>query len=165
MNPRITCIECGDKFNRTTGDVDERTCLTCILKAEDPDVIKTDETETPSQFIENLSYAEDIDQQAFAQGRQSSITDVHNEKDLDVLEKISDKLYDRIEDKVLDKVYARIEKEEIRPVTYDNVILTGMDNKSYVQLEKKIRDNYLLVNDRVNELLERIVVIEKEIRE
>jgi len=158
MNPRITCIECGDKFNRTTGDVDERTCLTCILKAEDPDVIKTDETETPSQFI-------DIDQQAFAQGRQSSITDVHNEKDLDVLEKISDKLYDRIEDKVLDKVYARIEKEEIRPVTYDNVILTGMDNKSYVQLEKKIRDNYLLVNDRVNELLERIVVIEKEIRE
>ena len=90
---------------------------------------------------------------------------MHNEKDLDVLEKISDKLYDRIEDKVLDKVYARIEKEEIRPVTYDNVILTGMDNKSYVQLEKKIRDNYLLVNDRVNELLERIVVIEKEIRE
>ena len=155
MNPRITCIECGDKFNRTTGDVDERTCLTCILKAEDPDVIKSD----------NVSYAEDIDQQAFAQGRQSSITDVHNEKDLDVLEKISDKLYDRIEDKVLDKVYARIEKEEIRPVTYDNVILTGMDNKSYVQLEKKIRDNYLLVNDRVNELLERIIVIEKEVRE
>ena len=155
MNPRITCIECGDKFDRTTGDVDEHTCLTCILKAEDPDVIKSD----------NVSYAEDIDQQAFAQGRQSSITDVHNEKDLDVLEKISDKLYDLIEDKVLDKVYARIEKEEIRPVTYDNVILTGMDNKSYVQLEKKIRDNYLLVNDRVNELLERIVVIEKEIRE
>ena len=143
MNPRITCIECGDKFNRTTGDVDERTCLTCILKAEDPDVIKSD----------NVSYAEDIDQQAFAQGRQSSITDVHNEKDVDVLEKIAD------------EVYSRIEKEEIRPVTYDNVILTGMDNKSYVQLEKKIRDNYLLVNDRVNELLERIVVIEKEIRE
>ena len=161
----VTCIECGDKFDRTTGAVDKHICITCILKAEDPDVIKTDETETPSQFIENLSYAEDIDQQAFAQGRQSSITDVHNEKDLDVLEKISDKLYDRIEDKVLDKVYARIEKEEIRPVTYDNVILTGMDNKSYVQLEKKIRDNYLLVNDRVNELLERIVVIEKEIRE
>ena len=78
---------------------------------------------------------------------------MHNEKDLDVLEKIAD------------EVYARIEKEEIRPVTYDNVILTGMDNKSYVQLEKKIRDNYLLVNDRVNELLERIVAIEKEIRE
>ena len=172
MNPRITCIECGDKFNRTTGDVDERTCLTCILKAEDPDVIKHDRIVTiqPDHIRikkaeENKSYAEDIDQQAFAQGRQSSITDVHNEKDLDVLEKISDKLYDRIEDKVLDKVYARIEKEEIRPVTYDNVILTGMDNKSYVQLEKKIRDNYLLVNDRVNELLERIVVIEKEIRE
>ena len=143
MNPRITCIECGDKFNRTTGDVDERTCLTCILKAEDPDVIKSD----------NVSYAEDIDQQAFAQGRQSSITDVHSKKYLDDLEKIAD------------EVYARIEKEEIRPVTYDNVIRTGMDNKSYVQLEKKIRDNYLLVNDRVNELLERIVVIEKEIRE
>ena len=151
----ITCIECGNKFDKYTGDMDERTCLTCVLKAEDPDVIKSD----------NVSYAEDIDQQAFAQGRQSSITDVHNEKDLDVLEKISDKLYDRIEDKVLDKVYARIEKEEIRPVTYDNVILTGMDNKSYVQLEKKIRDNYLLVNDRVDELLERIIAIEKEIRE
>ncbi len=171
MNPRITCIECGDKFNRTTGDVDERTCLTCILKAEDPDVIKgpnlikqrVDREDYTHR--EKANYAEDIDQQAFAQGRQSSITDVHNEKDLDVLEKISDKLYDRIEDKVLDKVYARIEKEEIRPVTYDNVILTGMDNKSYVQLEKKIRNNYLLVNDRVNELLERIIAIEKEIRE
>ena len=66
---------------------------------------------------------------------------------------------------IADKVYDRIEKEEIRPVTYDNIILTGMDNKSYVQLEKIIHDNYLLVNDRVNELLERIVVIEKEIRE
>ena len=139
----VTCIECGDKFDKYTGDMDVRMCLTCILKAQDPDVIKSD----------NVSYAEDIDQQAFAQGRQSSITDVHNEKDVDVLEKIAD------------EVYSRIEKEEIRPVTYDNVILTGMDNKSYVQLEKKIRDNYLLVNDRVNELLERIVVIEKEMRE
>jgi len=139
----VTCIECGDKFDKYTGDMDVRMCLTCILKAQDPDVIKSD----------NVSYAEDIDQQAFAQGRQSSITDVHNEKDLDVLEKIAD------------EVYARIEKEEIRPVTYDNVILTGMDNKSYVQLEKKIRDNYLLVNDRVDELLERIVAIEKEVRE
>ena len=139
----VTCIECGDKFDKYTGDMDVRMCLTCILKAQDPDVIKSD----------NVSYAEDIDQQAFAQGRQSSITDVHNEKDVDVLEKIAD------------EVYSRIEKEEIRPVTYDNVILTGMDNKSYVQLEKKIRDNYLLVNDRVNELLERIVAIEKEVRE
>ena len=139
----VTCIECGDKFDKYTGDMDVRMCLTCVLKSQDPDVIKSD----------NVSYAEDIDQQAFAQGRQSSITDVHNEKDLDVLEKIAD------------EVYARIEKEEIRPVTYDNVILTGMDNKSYVQLEKKIRDNYLLVNDRVNELLERIIAIEKEIRE
>tara|TARA_R110002020_G_scaffold7056_4_gene29703 strand:+ start:980 stop:1408 length:429 start_codon:yes stop_codon:yes gene_type:complete len=139
----VTCIECGDKFDKYTGDMDVRMCLTCILKAQDPDVIKSD----------NVSYAEDIDQQAFAQGRQSSITDVHNEKDVDVLEKIAD------------EVYSRIEKEEIRPVTYDNVILTGMDNKSYVQLEKKIRDNYLLVNDRINELLERIVAIEKEVRE
>jgi len=35
-----TCIECGDKFNGYTGDMDERTCLTCILKDEDPEVIK-----------------------------------------------------------------------------------------------------------------------------
>ena len=35
----ITCIECGHKFNKFTGDMDERTCLTCILKEEDPDVI------------------------------------------------------------------------------------------------------------------------------
>ena len=35
----ITCIECGDKFDRYTGDMDERTCLTCVLKEEDPDVI------------------------------------------------------------------------------------------------------------------------------
>ena len=40
-----------------------------------------------------------------------------------------------------------------------------MDNRSYVQLEKKISDNYLLVNDRINALLERIVAIEKEVRE
>ena len=76
----VTCIECGHKFDKYTGDMDVRMCLTCILKAQDPDVIKSD----------NVSYAEDIDQQAFAQGRQSSITDVHNEKDLDVLEKIAD---------------------------------------------------------------------------
>ena len=108
----VTCIECGDKFDKYTGDMDVRMCLTCILKAQDPDVIKSD----------NVSYAEDIDQQAFAQGRQSSITDVHNEKDVDVLEKIAD------------EVYSRIEKEEIRPVTYDNVILTGMDNLSCIIL-------------------------------
>jgi len=35
----ITCIECGDKFDRYTGDMDERTCLTCVLKEEDPDVV------------------------------------------------------------------------------------------------------------------------------
>ena len=160
MNPRITCIECGHKFDKYTGDMDVRMCLTCILKAEDPDVIKHDRIVTiqPDHIRikkaeENKSYAEDIDQQAFAQGRQSSITDVHSEKYLDDLEKIAD------------EVYARIEKEEIRPVTYESFIRTGMDNRSYVQLEKKIHDNYLLVNDRVNELLERIVVIEKEVRE
>ena len=155
----ITCIECGHKFDKYTGDMDVRMCLTCVLKAEDPDVIKgpnlikqrVDREDYTHR--EKDAYAKDIDQQAFAQGRESSITDVHSKKYLDDLEKIAD------------EVYARIEKEEIRPVTYDNVILTGMDNKSYVQLEKKIRDNYLLVNDRVNELLERIVVIEKEIRE
>ena len=93
----VTCIECGHKFDKYTGDMDERTCLTCVLKAEDPDVIKSD----------NVSYAEDIDQQAFAQGRESS-------------------------------------------VQFWN---------------KKIHDNYVLVNDRINELLERIIVIEKDIRE
>jgi len=93
----VTCIECGHKFDKYTGDMDERTCLTCVLKAEDPDVIKSD----------NVSYAEDIDQQAFAQGRESS-------------------------------------------VQFWN---------------KKIHDNYVLVNDRINELLERIVAVEKEVRE
>jgi len=37
----ITCIECGDKFNKFQGDMDERTCMTCILKEEDPDAIAT----------------------------------------------------------------------------------------------------------------------------
>ena len=36
----ITCIECGDKFNKFQGSMEERTCMTCILKAEDPDVIR-----------------------------------------------------------------------------------------------------------------------------
>ena len=36
----ITCIECGDKFNKFQGSLEERTCMTCILKAEDPDVIR-----------------------------------------------------------------------------------------------------------------------------
>jgi|21_taG_2_1085346.scaffolds.fasta_scaffold86023_3 hypothetical protein len=35
----ITCIECGDKFNKFQGSMDERTCTTCILKAEDPETI------------------------------------------------------------------------------------------------------------------------------
>ena len=36
----ITCIECGDKFGKYSGDIDESTCLTCILIEEDPDAIK-----------------------------------------------------------------------------------------------------------------------------
>jgi len=36
----ITCIECGDKFNKFQGSLEERTCMTCILKAEDPDAIR-----------------------------------------------------------------------------------------------------------------------------
>ena len=35
----ITCIECGEKLNKFQGDMDERTCMTCILKEEDPDAI------------------------------------------------------------------------------------------------------------------------------
>ena len=35
----ITCIECGDKFNKFQGDMDERICMTCVLKKESPDVI------------------------------------------------------------------------------------------------------------------------------
>ena len=128
----VTCIECGHKFDKYTGDMDERTCLTCVLKAEDPDVIKG--PNLIKQRVDREDYT-------------------HSEKN-----------YVLIKD-VADEVYARIEKEEIRPVTYESFIRTGMDNRSYVQLEKKIHDYYLLVNDRVNELLERIVVIEKEVRE
>ena len=40
MMIEITCIECGDKFNKFQGDMDERTCMTCVLKKEDPDVIR-----------------------------------------------------------------------------------------------------------------------------
>ena len=39
---KVTCIECGDIFGKFTGDIDERTCLTCILENEDPEVIKED---------------------------------------------------------------------------------------------------------------------------
>ena len=109
----ITCIECGHKFDKYTGDMDVRMCLTCVLKAEDPDVIKgpnlikqrVDREDYTHR--EKDAYAKDIDQQAFAQGRESS-------------------------------------------VQFWN---------------KKIHDNYVLVNDRINELLERIIVIEKDIRE
>ena len=33
------------------------------------------------------------------------------------------------------------------------------------KLDEKINDNHLLVNDRINELIERIEYLEKEIRE
>ena len=33
------------------------------------------------------------------------------------------------------------------------------------ELDKKIKENYLLVNDRINDLLDRIEAIEKELRE
>ena len=39
MMIEITCIECEDKFNKFQGDIEERTCMTCILKNEDPEVI------------------------------------------------------------------------------------------------------------------------------
>ena len=39
---KIICRECGDKFDKFSGDVDEKTCMTCILKNEDPEVIKED---------------------------------------------------------------------------------------------------------------------------
>ena len=78
----ITCIECGHKFNKYQGSMDERTCTTCILKVEDPDFIRggTPKPNLIKQRVdrddythhEQDNYAEDIDQQAFAQGRESS---------------------------------------------------------------------------------------------
>ena len=44
----ITCIECMHKFNKFTGDMDERTCLTCILKEEDPEVIRPLKVKVPN---------------------------------------------------------------------------------------------------------------------
>ncbi len=53
----ITCIECGDKFNKLQGDMDERTCMTCILKEEDPEVIKTGpKTRKPKSMITCIGY-------------------------------------------------------------------------------------------------------------
>ena len=34
-----------------------------------------------------------------------------------------------------------------------------------INVDAKYKDRYKLVNDRINELLERIIIIEKEIRE
>ena len=39
---KIICRECGDILDKYSGDIDERTCMTCILKNEDPEVIKED---------------------------------------------------------------------------------------------------------------------------
>jgi len=36
----ITCIECGDKFNKFQGSLEWRSSMTWILKAEDPDSIR-----------------------------------------------------------------------------------------------------------------------------
>ena len=33
------CIKCGDSFNKLHGDIDKKTCMTCILKVEDPEAI------------------------------------------------------------------------------------------------------------------------------
>jgi len=38
----ITCIECGHKFNKFQGDMDNRTCMTCVLKRDDPEAIRRD---------------------------------------------------------------------------------------------------------------------------
>ena len=36
----VECVECGDRFNKFQGILEEGTCMTCILKREDPDVIR-----------------------------------------------------------------------------------------------------------------------------
>ena len=33
------CIECGDFLNKIQDNMDERICMTCVLKKESPDVI------------------------------------------------------------------------------------------------------------------------------
>ena len=53
----ITCIECGDLFDEFQGDMDERTCMTCILKKEDPEVIKTrPKIRKPKSMITCIGY-------------------------------------------------------------------------------------------------------------
>lgn len=47
MNIEITCIECGHKLDKYSGDMDERTCMNCILINEDPDVIKPSMVKVP----------------------------------------------------------------------------------------------------------------------
>ena len=34
------CIECGDFLNKIQDNMDERICMTCVLKKESPDVIR-----------------------------------------------------------------------------------------------------------------------------
>jgi len=36
----VTCVVCGDDFDKFSGDTIHVTCLTCILKEEDPETIK-----------------------------------------------------------------------------------------------------------------------------
>ena len=34
------CVECGDFLNKIQDNMDERICMTCVLKKESPDVIR-----------------------------------------------------------------------------------------------------------------------------
>jgi len=38
----LTCKKCGEMFDGYSGNMAELTCLTCVLKNEDPEVIKED---------------------------------------------------------------------------------------------------------------------------
>jgi len=38
----LTCKKCGEMFDGYSGNIAELTCLTCVLKNEDPEVIKED---------------------------------------------------------------------------------------------------------------------------
>ena len=41
LNEEWECVECGDVLSRIQDNMSDRTCMTCVLKAEDPDVITT----------------------------------------------------------------------------------------------------------------------------
>jgi len=34
------CVECGDFLSKIQDNMDERICITCVLKKESPDVIR-----------------------------------------------------------------------------------------------------------------------------